>query len=135
MNINKTLHDNHHSIYLAALSINQEDTEAYIAKCQALLDSGEAKPLFPWDNEDSVKERMLGDALHHLTDIILDNWLSQYSASEMEEMCRLLARCPDGGFAHVRVIEGLDINVDDIVIRYNKLYPEANISMEDPDIG
>lgn len=132
MNIDKTLHDNHHDIYLRAMSINREDAEDHIARCQAMLDSDTAEPSFPWGN---LEEEMVGGALGHLEQIVLADWFEDYSAAEMQTMCRLLARCPDGMFAKIKVLDGLELSVSDVIREYNKMYPEANICLEDPDLG
>lgn len=132
MNIEEKLKETCGEVWLRAMGADQQAAKEAIAKCQAVLDSGEDVRLFPW--QASTEEIMFADARKSLEAIVLDDWFKRYTDAELETMCGLLRRCPGGADTCVTILPGFLVAVSEIVARYNDTHDEK-IRLADPDIG
>lgn len=135
----KSIHGN--EIYFITCRENRDEVERIEAAYQEAWDSGKGftfTTMFRGRKEDSEEEKAAcaGQMMNALKEIVVEGWLSQYSRDEIAALCGLLCKGPKNCYTRVCLASDLEIDLDDISGKWNKLHPDdAPFYLPGPDIG
>lgn len=136
MDIRQAMMDERPNTYVKALSINSSALNAHLDRCQELLDNPDPAPV-PMPSWYSDERTILGSAIRYAEGIVVEDWLRKYTRDEMQTMCRLLDRCPEGKYALIGILRGdggIEMTLSEILRRYNEIMG-TDICFEAEDIG
>ena len=139
MNVTNMMNSFHgNEIYTAAYMMDQAAVERIESAYQESWDNGEGftvSTMFGRKADSDVeKAACAGQMLNALKDLIIRTWLSQYSREEICTLCGLLLKSPGKRYTRVRLVSGLEVDLEDIPREWNKLHPnETTVRLPDPD--